>query len=88
MLDALNVEFTDGEGRPFRDIRVQHTHILDDPYDDLPQLTVPDESPLHEVPEEETVQPRLSVDDPLNEDEGKSMEELNEEMQAKEAKSR
>jgi hypothetical protein len=40
VLDALNVEYVDGNGRPFRDIRVLHTAVLDDPYDDPSALEV------------------------------------------------
>ena len=41
VLDALNREFVDAEGRPYRDIRIRHTHILDDPFDDPPALEGP-----------------------------------------------
>lgn len=40
VLDALNLEYVDDDGRPFRDIRILHTSILDDPYEDPPALQV------------------------------------------------
>ena len=35
----------DENGRPFRDIRIKHTYILDDPFEDLPGMTVPESPP-------------------------------------------
>lgn len=44
-LEKITDAFTDSKGRPLKDIRIRHTVILDDPYDDPPDLTVPDTSP-------------------------------------------
>ena len=33
VLEKLNNEFVDDNGRPFRDIRILHTHVLDDPFE-------------------------------------------------------
>ncbi|OAL26662.1 peptidyl-prolyl cis-trans isomerase-like 4 [Fonsecaea nubica] len=44
-LDKINNAFTDSNGRPLKDIRIRHTIILEDPYDDPPGLVVPDSSP-------------------------------------------
>ncbi|KAH0837636.1 Peptidyl-prolyl cis-trans isomerase-like 4 [Fonsecaea pedrosoi] len=44
-LDKINNAFTDSSGRPLKDIRIRHTIILEDPYDDPPGLVVPDSSP-------------------------------------------
>ena len=45
-LEKINEAFTDREGRPLKDIRIKHTTILDDPYDDPEGLVEPDQSPV------------------------------------------
>ncbi|KAG6831981.1 hypothetical protein H0H87_003125 [Tephrocybe sp. NHM501043] len=68
-LDKMNDVFTDQDGRPFKDIRIRHVVILDDPFPDPPGLVQPpssptrppdnstriaeDEDPLATLPEEE-----------------------------------
>lgn len=37
-LDEINGQFCDNHGRPYRDIRILHTYVLDDPFDDPPQV--------------------------------------------------
>lgn len=37
-LEAIGSAFVDGEGRPYVDIRILHTHVLLDPFPDPPQL--------------------------------------------------
>ncbi|KAK2736412.1 Peptidyl-prolyl cis-trans isomerase cyp6 [Myotisia sp. PD_48] len=46
VLRKINEAFVDDKGRPLKDIRIRHTVILDDPFDDPPGLVVPSESPL------------------------------------------
>lgn len=49
ILENINSTLCDGSGRPFRDIRIKHTYILDDPFEDLPFLIIPDSpEPLKE----------------------------------------
>ncbi|TPX73850.1 hypothetical protein CcCBS67573_g04881 [Chytriomyces confervae] len=45
VLDALNAQQVDHEKRPFRDIRIKHTIILDDPFPDPPNMVEPPRSP-------------------------------------------
>ncbi|XP_044948947.1 peptidyl-prolyl cis-trans isomerase CYP59-like [Hordeum vulgare subsp. vulgare] len=47
-LTKINEAYADDKGRPFKDIRIKHTYILDDPFDDPPQLAelIPENSPL------------------------------------------
>lgn len=45
-LDKINAAFCDEDGHPLRDIRIKHTIILDDPFDDPKGLVIPDRSPL------------------------------------------
>lgn len=53
MLDRINETFVDESGRPYKNLRIKHTHVLDDPFDDPPGLEalIPDRSPDF-VPEE------------------------------------
>ncbi|XP_043700589.1 peptidyl-prolyl cis-trans isomerase CYP59 isoform X2 [Telopea speciosissima] len=46
-LTRINEAFVDDKGRPYKNIRIKHTYILDDPFDDPPQLAelIPDASP-------------------------------------------
>ncbi|KAF9929046.1 Peptidyl-prolyl cis-trans isomerase cyp6 [Linnemannia zychae] len=46
VLEKINGAFTDSAFRPFKDIRIKHTIILEDPFPDPEGLQVPDESPL------------------------------------------
>ncbi|KAI9508149.1 cyclophilin-like domain-containing protein [Russula earlei] len=73
-LDRINEVFVDQDGRPFKDIRIRHVVVLEDPFPDHPDLIVPDapptrpqdnstriaedEDPLEELPEEEAEQQR------------------------------
>ncbi|KAF9238800.1 cyclophilin-like domain-containing protein [Melanogaster broomeanus] len=61
-LDKLNDVFVDQDGRPFKDVRIRHVVILDDPFPDPEGLVKPpffahtiaeDEDPLATLPEEE-----------------------------------
>jgi peptidyl-prolyl cis-trans isomerase-like 4 len=45
-LDKINDSFIDSNGRPLKDIRIRHTALLDDPFDDPPGLVEPEKSPL------------------------------------------
>lgn len=45
-LQKINEAFIDDKGRPLKDIRIKHTPILDDPFDDPPGLIEPSSSPL------------------------------------------
>ncbi|ORZ21012.1 cyclophilin-like domain-containing protein [Lobosporangium transversale] len=46
VLEKINSAYTDSNFRPFKDIRIKHTIILEDPFPDPEGLEVPDESPL------------------------------------------
>ena len=47
MLDAINAAYTDEGKRPYQDIRIRHTFVLEDPFPDLDGLSriIPAESP-------------------------------------------
>ncbi|KAL4076244.1 cyclophilin-like domain-containing protein [Scleroderma citrinum] len=73
-LDKLNDVFTDQDGRPFKDVRIRHVIVLDDPFVDPEGLIKPpssptrppdnstriaeDEDPLATLPEEEAERER------------------------------
>ncbi|KAF7968017.1 hypothetical protein HWV62_11691 [Athelia sp. TMB] len=68
-LEKLNEVYVDADGRPFKDVRIRHVLVLDDPFPDPPGLVQPpasptrppdnstriaeDEDPLATLPEEE-----------------------------------
>jgi len=64
-LDSLNAVLCDESGRPYVDIRVLHTHVLVDPFDDPPALAslLPPSSPLVLRPSSEIVPPRLDLNE-------------------------
>ena len=45
-VDRINEIYCDKDGRPFRNIRIHHTLILDDPFGNPKGLVFPD-SPAH-----------------------------------------
>ncbi|KAF3322517.1 peptidyl-prolyl cis-trans isomerase CYP59 isoform X1 [Carex littledalei] len=84
-LAKINEAFVDDRGRPLKNIRIKHTYILDDPFDDPSQLSdfVPDSSPDGK-PRDEIVEERLE-DDWVPLDEKMKPGELDELIQSKEA---
>ena len=46
VLEKINGAYTDSSFRPFKDIRIKHTIVFEDPFPDPEGLVVPDESPL------------------------------------------
>mmetsp|Transcript_19711 Transcript_19711/g.3229 ORF Transcript_19711/g.3229 Transcript_19711/m.3229 type:complete len:106 (+) Transcript_19711:239-556(+) len=44
ILQKINKSYCDGSGRPFKDIRIRHVYIIDDPFDD-PENLIPPPSP-------------------------------------------
>ncbi|KAI5294933.1 Peptidyl-prolyl cis-trans isomerase cyp6 [Ascosphaera acerosa] len=66
VLEKINNAFLDDQGRPLKDIRIRHTVVLDDPYDDPPGLVVPDASPVPSKAQLATV--RIADDEDLEEE--------------------
>ncbi|CAG2055876.1 unnamed protein product [Timema podura] len=84
VLRKLNEAICDADHRPYQDIRITHTIILEDPYDDPPGLSVPDSSP---VPSAETLaNGRIAPDEELDETQGRSAAEVEEMVRSREAK--
>jgi peptidyl-prolyl cis-trans isomerase-like 4 len=64
-LEKINTAFIDNNGRPLQDIRILHTVVLDDPYDDPPGFIEPPSSPLPSDEQRATV--RIAYDEVLEE---------------------
>ena len=47
VVTAIGSAFVDTKGRPLQNIRIRHTHVLDDPFPDPPALEplIPEASP-------------------------------------------
>jgi peptidyl-prolyl cis-trans isomerase-like 4 len=66
-LEKINNAYCDEDGRPYKDIRIKHTFILDDPFNDPEGLQVPDRSPSPtnemletvRIGEDESIEPEL-----------------------------
>ncbi|CAM9304859.1 unnamed protein product [Lampetra planeri] len=84
ILAKINETFVDKDFVPFQDIRLNHTVILEDPFDDPPDLPVPDRSP--EPTKEQLDSGRIGADEVIDDTDGKGAEELDERVKAKEAK--
>lgn len=82
VLEKINKAFVDERGRPLKDIRVRHTVILDDPYDDPEGLVEPAESPLPSKAQLATV--RIADDEDIDEDaDEETLEKLRREREAR-----
>jgi peptidyl-prolyl cis-trans isomerase-like 4 len=64
-LEKVNTAFVDQSGRPLQDIRILHTVVLDDPYEDPPGFVEPPSSPLPSAEQRATV--RIAYDEVLEE---------------------
>ncbi|KAM6992677.1 peptidyl-prolyl cis-trans isomerase-like 4 [Tautogolabrus adspersus] len=84
VLAKINETFVDKDFIPFQDIRINHTVILEDPFDDPPDLPVPDRSP--EPTKEQLDSGRIGADEVIDDADGKAAEELEERLKEKEAK--
>ncbi|KAJ9599454.1 hypothetical protein L9F63_010069 [Diploptera punctata] len=84
VLRKLNEAICDSDDRPYRDIRITHTVILEDPFDDPEGLQVPDRSP--EPTREMIMNARIAPDEELDETKGMSAAEIEEQEKAREAR--
>eukprot|EP00208_Stichococcus_sp_RCC1054_P000912 CAMPEP_0206138928 /NCGR_PEP_ID=MMETSP1473-20131121/3988_1 /ASSEMBLY_ACC=CAM_ASM_001109 /TAXON_ID=1461547 /ORGANISM="Stichococcus sp, Strain RCC1054" /LENGTH=338 /DNA_ID=CAMNT_0053532493 /DNA_START=621 /DNA_END=1634 /DNA_ORIENTATION=- len=86
VVEKINEAFVDDNGRPLQNIRIRHTIVLDDPFEDPPQLAehIPEKSPEPVIVEGDT---RLEDDWAPNQD-TRSLEEIEESNRKKEAQAR
>ncbi|CAI2319416.1 unnamed protein product [Caenorhabditis sp. 36 PRJEB53466] len=82
-LERLNEQLTDVNHKPFRDIRISHTIILDDPFEDDSRITYPSRSPSPTY-EMLVKTDQIALDEKEDEDEGKTAEEIAEELKQRE----
>uniref|UniRef100_A0A8C2T2S0 Peptidyl-prolyl cis-trans isomerase n=2 Tax=Coturnix japonica TaxID=93934 RepID=A0A8C2T2S0_COTJA len=86
VLKTINETFVDKDFIPYQDIRINHTVILDDPFDDPPDLPIPDRSP--EPTKEQLDSGRIGADEEIDDMKGRSADEIEEVQAEKEAKTR
>uniref|UniRef100_A0A0P4VTD5 peptidylprolyl isomerase n=1 Tax=Rhodnius neglectus TaxID=72488 RepID=A0A0P4VTD5_9HEMI len=86
ILVKLNDAICDHQHRPYQDIRITHTVILDDPFEDLPGLIVPPLSP--DLSQIKASNGRIGADEKINDEEGLSEAQLQEIKADREAKAR
>ena len=81
-LEKINDAFIDDKGQPLKDIRIRHTIILDDPFNDPIGLKAPQESPLPTKAQLATV--RIADDEVLDENaDEETVERLRREREAR-----
>jgi peptidyl-prolyl cis-trans isomerase-like 4 len=83
ILEKINDAYCDEKGRPYRDIRIKHTIVLEDPFPDPAGLEVPPQSPVPTKAQLATVRLGEEEDD---EAVGKTEEELERLRREKEAR--
>ncbi|XP_067840180.1 peptidyl-prolyl cis-trans isomerase-like 4 isoform X1 [Heptranchias perlo] len=86
VLMKINEAFVDKDFCPYQDIRITHTVILEDPFDDPQGLQIPDRSP--EPTKEQLDSGRIGADEEINDAKGKTAEEVEEVLAEKEANTR
>ena len=87
VLELLNETICDENDRPYRDVRITHTVILDDPFPDPKNLRVPEMSP--EPTSDRLRNGKIAADEVVDDDAtNKNLEEVNEKIEEKEAKTR
>ncbi len=86
VLAKINEAYTDDKGRPYRNVRIKHVVVLEDPFPDPPGWM----GSSTQSPRYQPLDHRKEADDVmLNEaNAGKTQEQIEEEIAAKEAKSR
>ena len=91
VLQKINELYCDGDGRPYQDVRIKHTYILDDPFPDPSELLVPPSSPMltDGIPKTEKVRKRIPYEEGIEtEVNGRTEAQLEESIRKKEAQSR
>lgn len=81
-LEKINTTFIDQSGRPLQDIRILHTVVLDDPYDNLLGLIEPPGSPVPSAEQQATV--RIAHDEVIEDNnDPEQMEKIRREREAR-----
>ncbi|CAJ0928920.1 unnamed protein product, partial [Mesorhabditis belari] len=82
-LEKLNEQLCNEEHRPFRDIRISHTIVLDDPFEDPVQIKFPSRSPSPTL-ERLISANQIAIDENLNDMDGMTEEEIKKELEERE----
>ena len=86
VLRKLNEAIVDNKHRPYKDIRITHTVILEDPYADPRGFREPSRSPSPSA--ERLRNSRIAADEDIDDTQGKTEAEIQEMLQDREAKAR
>lgn len=86
VLRTLNDAICDNAHRPYKDIRITHTVILEDPFDNPRGFREPGRSPSPSA--ERLKGGRIGADEDIDDTEGKTEQEVHEMLQDREAKAR
>ncbi|EDW66575.2 peptidyl-prolyl cis-trans isomerase sig-7 [Drosophila virilis] len=86
LLRKLNDAIVDDSFRPYQDIRITHTVVLEDPFPNPRGFQVPSRSPSPSI--ERLKNGRIAADEDIDDTNGKSMEEMQEMLAEREAKAR
>lgn len=86
VLRTLNDAICDNAHRPYKDIRITHTIILEDPFDNPRGFKEPSRSPSPSA--ERLKGGRIGADEDIDDTEGKTEQEVHEMLQDREAKAR
>jgi peptidyl-prolyl cis-trans isomerase-like 4 len=84
ILRMLNEAIVDEKHRPFKDIRITHTVVLEDPYSDPRGFKEPDRSPSPSA--DRLKNGRIAADEDIDENQGKTEVEILEVLREREAK--
>lgn len=84
VLRQLNETICDEQHRPYKDVRITHTVILNDPYENPRGFREPSRSPSPSA--ERLKGGRIAADEDINDTEGKTEAEVNEMLREQEAK--
>lgn len=76
ILDKINQAICDEVNRPYQDIRINHTIVLEDPFEDPSGLDIPNCSP--EPTKQQLQSDRIGADEDIEEHRGKSLQEIQE----------
>ncbi|XP_062122304.1 peptidyl-prolyl cis-trans isomerase sig-7 isoform X1 [Drosophila sulfurigaster albostrigata] len=86
LLRSLNDAIVDDNFRPYQDIRITHTVVLEDPFPNPRGFQVPSRSPSPSA--ERLKNGRIAADEDIDDTDGKTMEEMQELLAEREAKAR
>ncbi|XP_058450870.1 peptidyl-prolyl cis-trans isomerase sig-7 [Malaya genurostris] len=86
VLRKLNEVICDEKHKPYQDVRITHTVILEDPFDDPRGFREPSRSPSPSA--ERLAGGRIAADEDIDDTDGKTAEEVAEMLAEKEAKAR